>query len=117
MKGTLLNINIYCYITDITTTNTASNGSVFDNGHCFICRVGVISKQYKGFTDKVEKWYGTEYSVEDIKHDLLEVSVLDIFLLLALHSSEGRDADCCHDSCTRGLIGITCSWWMFVLWM
>ena len=34
-------------------------------------RVTVLSRKYKGATDRVEKWYGTEYAVEKISEQFV----------------------------------------------
>ncbi|XP_041476883.1 insulin-degrading enzyme-like isoform X1 [Lytechinus variegatus] len=35
-------------------------------------RVAVVSKSFEGKTDKVEKWYGTEYSIRNIEPSLIK---------------------------------------------
>ncbi len=34
----------------------------------------MIGKKYEGKTDKKEKWYGTDYKIEPISNESLEVS-------------------------------------------
>ncbi|XP_070209984.1 insulin-degrading enzyme-like [Littorina saxatilis] len=36
-------------------------------------RVQVVSKKFEGKTDKTEEWYGTQYRVDDIPDEILEV--------------------------------------------
>lgn len=38
-------------------------------------RIVVVSKNYEGKTDLVEEWYGTEYSMEQIPKEQIEVGV------------------------------------------
>ena len=37
-------------------------------------RVAVIGKKWEGKTDRIEPWYGTEYSVNPISEDKLKVN-------------------------------------------
>ena len=40
----------------------------------FAChRVLVVSKKFSGLTDKIEKWYGTQYSLEKIPESTIQV--------------------------------------------
>ena len=40
---------------------------------CIYCRVSVVGQKFKGQTDKSEPWYGTEYSLDAIAEETLEV--------------------------------------------
>lgn len=39
-------------------------------------RVAIIGQKFSGQTDKTEKWYGTEYSLETLPQEKLDVSSL-----------------------------------------
>lgn len=40
----------------------------------FTYRIGVIAKKFADIADQKEKWYGTEYKLEDIPDEKIQVS-------------------------------------------
>lgn len=40
----------------------------------FTNRIGVIAKKFADIADQKEKWYGTEYKLEDIPDEKIQVS-------------------------------------------
>lgn len=46
----------------------------FNNSFHSFCRITLIAKLFEGKTDLVEEWYGTEYSVNKISHNYIEVT-------------------------------------------
>lgn len=40
----------------------------------FFYRIGVIAKKFADVADQKEKWYGTEYKLEDIADEKIQVS-------------------------------------------
>lgn len=48
----------------------------------FFNRIGVIAKKFADVADQKEKWYGTEYKLEDIADEKIQVSNVNSWVRL-----------------------------------
>lgn len=46
---------------------------IYKNCCSFLYRVGVISKKFEDIVDQKEKWYGTDYRLDDIPDEKVQV--------------------------------------------
>lgn len=61
-----------CFI-DIYLYNVWYTKQLGSNWCSFLYRVGVISKKFEDVVDQKEKWYGTDFRLEDIPDEKVQV--------------------------------------------